>query len=549
MAHARIILNALALAFAMPWTATSPVQAQGQAQGQVPGQIPAPVVADLFNRQGVNVTFQPKRGRHVIREEPVRIPSATWMNLEVGADVAISFRQGALAFSANITHVDSHREGSRSIRATVAGQPDSSVIISVVDGVAAGWFYVPAAGIHARLQYAGPDTYMLREVNNALLPACGNNGAMANNINNAAGLLAEAGAPPMIVEALDPAASARRGVVSHEAAASADPSAGDHGDEGGIAGTCTTPQPIFDIIILYTAIARGAAGGNAAMEAEILNAIDVSNEAYDNSPINARMRVVHCQEVTYNEIGTRDQHRDRLADPSDGVLDGAHTLRANFGADIVCMWVDDDDPDANGDPTSCGVAYCTPSGPEEGFCIVTWYCAVSNFSLVHEVGHLLSSAHDPDNAGSGCNEFDYSYGHNFFISGTGWRHSVMSYPPSSTSERIPYFSNPNVTFLGTATGTSTRNNRLSITNMRTTVAGWWSSRNEVWVDFEYVGVPQGSFSNPYTLLGSALSQLNQGSNASEPATIWLKPGSSSQAVTIDEPVFLRACNSTVTIGQ
>src|SRR5262249_14223430 len=60
----------------------------------------------------------------------------------------------------------------------------------------------------------------------------------------------------------------------------------------------------------------------------------------------------------------------------------------------------------------------------------------------------------------------YSFGWRFDASGTTYR-TVMAYQPGW---RIPYFSNPNVSYLGVPTGTSTANNALTLTNSKATIA-------------------------------------------------------------------------------
>lgn len=196
-------------------------------------------------------------------------------------------------------------------------------------------------------------------------------------------------------------------------------------------------EPTFDMMIVYTSAARAAAGGTAAMNALAELFVAAANTTYQNSLINARMRLVYAGEVYYLESGSASVDLSLLTYTNDGYLEEVHALRNQYGADTVSLLVHNID--------SCGIGWMH-FGPTRAFSVVDIGCGSSTF--VHEVGHNMGCAHDRDNAGS-QGEFPYSFGHRFFgQSGSQFR-TIMAYSPGA---RIQHFSNPNVNYNGTPTG-------------------------------------------------------------------------------------------------
>ena len=109
-------------------------------------------------------------------------------------------------------------------------------------------------------------------------------------------------------------------------------------------------------------------------------------------------------------------------------------------------------------------------------------CASGNLSFAHELGHNFGALHDPyvDPGTS-----PYAYGHGYAVPAAGWR-TVMAYnnacsAAGTSCTRIPYFSNPNLTYgspalpLGTtSTSDNTRvhnQNAATVANFRTSGTG------------------------------------------------------------------------------
>jgi len=225
---------------------------------------------------------------------------------------------------------------------------------------------------------------------------------------------------------------------------------------------------IVDVMVVYTAAARAAAGGTTQMNNLIALGIAETNQGYANSNITQRVRLAHAAEVTYTESGSFSTDLGRLRSSTDGYIDNIHTLRDTYRADIVSLWVNSGD--------YCGLAYLltdtTTDFSSRAFNVVRRDCATGYYSFAHEMGHNMGATHDQANSG-GPGLFPYSYGYQQKTVQPFFR-TVMAYACSGgvNCERINYWSNPDVTYSGLVTGNATANNRLTLNNSRTTSANW-----------------------------------------------------------------------------
>lgn len=193
---------------------------------------------------------------------------------------------------------------------------------------------------------------------------------------------------------------------------------------------------VIDILVVYTADARAAAGGTAAMELAIDMAIVDANAAFDRSGIDTSLRLVHTEEVSYVETGDWQIDGPRLIHQNDGFLDIVHPLRNQHGADCVSLIVNT--------LNAGGIGYfpnLSPGGADSsGFSIVR-RDNIAVGTLAHEIGHNLFCAHDRPNA-LDLPFADYSYG--FVEPGGAWQ-TIMAVSPTAY---IPYFANPDVIWPG-----------------------------------------------------------------------------------------------------
>jgi hypothetical protein len=233
-----------------------------------------------------------------------------------------------------------------------------------------------------------------------------------------------------------------------------------------------TTNTTVDLLVVYTATARARQGGQAAMNALIAMGVDLANQAYTNSRIAMRLRLVRAAEVAYTETGNINTDLTRLRNTTDGFMDSVHQLRNQYKADMVALIVD------NGG-AYCGIAYVMANGPRASFASysfsVTDRDCVANNTLTHELGHNMGDAHDRASGGTGV--FPYSYGYRDPI---GKFRTIMAYPcPNISCPRVKYFSNPKVLINGRPAGidhavnpTNSADNARSMNEVRNVIAAW-----------------------------------------------------------------------------
>jgi hypothetical protein len=237
---------------------------------------------------------------------------------------------------------------------------------------------------------------------------------------------------------------------------------------------CAQAATQIDILVVYTAQARTAAGGTAGIITRIDSAIAQANTALSSSLAQTQLRLVHAAEIAYTETGNLETELVRLQGTTDGHMDTIHTLRDQYGADVVALLTGRTD---TGGIAGMGYIMSTVSS---GF--APWAFSVTRqdqalfYTFVHEVGHNLGCNHNPEDA-TGSAAYAYSYGHRFLASSVQYR-TIMAYDPGT---RIGYFSNPSVNFNSVATGiTDQRDNARTIRNTAATVAAF---RDTVYGDF------------------------------------------------------------------
>jgi peptidyl-Asp metalloendopeptidase len=237
----------------------------------------------------------------------------------------------------------------------------------------------------------------------------------------------------------------------------------------------------IDVLVVYTLAARAAAGGTSSILSQVNLAIAETNTGYQNSGVVQRLRLAAAVEVSYVETGDIAVDLDRVTAPGDGYLDGVHSLRDTYKADLVSLITQ-----TPGSPY-CGSAWLmagnNPGFAPNAFSVVERQCMTGYYSFGHELGHNMGLNHARrDPTGSGAYSYSYGYKH----PGDAFR-TVMAYCCGYETgtcrpgcPRVLHFSNPDVLYLGNPTGVSQASassayNALSLNNTRVTVANWRQS--------------------------------------------------------------------------
>jgi hypothetical protein len=203
---------------------------------------------------------------------------------------------------------------------------------------------------------------------------------------------------------------------------------------------------VIDVIVAYT---QAAARGYANIVREVIEpAMEAGNESFRLSGIgHIKLHLVHAYQTNYVESGDQFVHLWRFADKGDGYMDEVHELRDRYRADVAILIVDD--------PDGCGQATRVSADEDEAFAVVHHACAKANFSLVHEIGHLLGASHE-----------------RAYVHGNEWR-DIMSYKANCGGcPRLPVWSNPNVLIGGVPAGSIGHDNARVIAENGVRVAAF-----------------------------------------------------------------------------
>lgn len=210
----------------------------------------------------------------------------------------------------------------------------------------------------------------------------------------------------------------------------------------------------IDLQVFYTSGAMDYEGSHNAMFSRILSDISFSNQVFDDSAVGVDLHLVnveHRPEKDYYDDSSCINSWGMSADSF------AHQRRTVFGADLCHSYTD---CNLNG---ICGVSPI--SDPASANSI-----ACSQFIYTHEIGHSLGAGHERGNS-SPDGEYEYSHGYRFWADSEQYR-TMMAYPPG---DRIPYFSNPNLSYEGEPLGIpagdpDSADNSLTIENYKSTAA-------------------------------------------------------------------------------
>jgi hypothetical protein len=279
------------------------------------------------------------------------------------------------------------------------------------------------------------------------------------------------------------AAAARK----QTAAAAASPSAAG-GSKAGEVGTKASAANTVDVVLGFTNGLVARFGSAAAVNTRLTNLIAITNQAYQNSLVTPRVRLVRTVQVAYTDTNDHEVALEALtgftcttsgctAQAVPAELVPLRTARDQYGGDLVSLVRQLRAPEQNG----CGVAWLLGGGGFSidstdapfGYSVIadgtdvsetdgrTYFCY--DISLAHELGHNMGQQHNVEDSDGNSGMHSYSYGYR--ESSTTGFFTAMAYEIDNASQfSITHFGNPNVTYANTgrATGTATADNARSL---------------------------------------------------------------------------------------
>jgi hypothetical protein len=212
-----------------------------------------------------------------------------------------------------------------------------------------------------------------------------------------------------------------------------------------------------DVVVAYNNQARVALGGaegdvsdNGAIEAKILSAVQDANQAFANSNIDLVMRLAWLGMIDYFYPVTENFVRAlaEVTNASDGQADELAQKKALYQADFASLWLASN--------VDGGRANVLTSETQRQFAYSVVRAQNPTDTFVHEVGHNMGCRHLRSGYdGTPSSWTPYAFAH-LFLGSDGRNYTTVMAASGETSARnatrIPYFSNPLISYFSTPTG-------------------------------------------------------------------------------------------------
>jgi hypothetical protein len=210
----------------------------------------------------------------------------------------------------------------------------------------------------------------------------------------------------------------------------------------------SAPCPHIRVLVAYT---PQAAAESRNIEAEVQLAIAETNDSYFRSNVDTEIVLAYSYRVSYSESGDIERDLAAFRTLGDSLMDEIHDLRITEFADIAVLII-------GRTAQACGYASAILCDTDTAFAVVSLPCATGHYSFGHEVGHLQGARHNPevDNR-----LYPFPYGHGYQQG--KWR-TVMSYQCPRPCPRLPFWSNPDLSHNGAATGMPNLHNNARVLN-------------------------------------------------------------------------------------
>ena len=148
--------------------------------------------------------------------------------------------------------------------------------------------------------------------------------------------------------------------------------------------TSSSSPTIIDVAVFYTPLVKSR---KSNIESHIDSIVAATNQAFVDSNVNQRLRLVHRGQVNYTESGSLATDLYRLKDVNDGHMDAVHGIRDEVDADLVHVVA------ARG---NCGQAFTMKNIRVgwAGYAFSMHHYSCGGRAFTHELGHNLGLRHD-----------------------------------------------------------------------------------------------------------------------------------------------------------
>ena len=212
-------------------------------------------------------------------------------------------------------------------------------------------------------------------------------------------------------------------------------------DAGALPDSCDTVR----LLVAYTSQAQREAADSYGSITDVIEiALSQANDGYHQSGVPLRLELAHAYHTDYSETYLADDLYQFRVD-SDSVMDDVHRLRDTHRADVAVLLR------RSAGPVECGLGAKIGATASTAFAVVAQTCAVDDFSLAHEIGHLHGARHNP---AADWNNWPFAYGHGYHSRAKKTIMARTCPGVYGSCQRQNYWSSPNVVLDGRPMGTA-----------------------------------------------------------------------------------------------